>query len=303
MKKLTCFLLVLGLLTSCDSYLVEYNQSQQDLALARDSVRMLQRQIEELSYPANQRLSNINKLIKDGDLDAATTEINKLVELFPMSYEAKQVDNLQAKIAKMRQAKIDEENRIKALGFKALKDNMNISFGDIKVSFSGFKTANTFVFDSYGSYYRYSQADKSHKYISASMNVTSSSSNPKLPMCAIYYVDGDKLVYSYNTFMTRFARWQDYGTYLGNDADFNNDFSKVNTVKFKVGTQISDLELARPFVVVLKKEGVLERKYERFSTPELSYSGTTSFAPSLTLADVGESGEYVVVKRYNFEKL
>lgn len=303
MKKLTSFLLVLGLLTSCDSYLVEYNQSQQDLALARDSVRMLQRQIEELSYPANQRLSNINKLIKDGDLDAATTEINKLVELFPMSYEAKQVDNLQAKIAKIRQAKIDEENRIKALGFKALKDNMNISFGDIKVSFSGFKTANTFVFDSYSSEYHYFQADKNHKYLSASMNVTSSSSNPKLPMCAIYYVDGDKLEYGYHTFMTRFARWDNYGSYLGNYNDINNDFNKVNTVKFKVGTQISDLELARPFVVVLKKEGVLERKYEQFSTPEVSYSGTTSFAPSLTLADVGESGEYVVVKRYNFEKL
>ena len=78
------------------------------------------------------------------------------------------------------------------------------------VSFISFKIAKTFVVDSYSGEYHYFQADKNNKYISASMNVTSSSSNPKLPMCAIYYVDGDKLEYGHHTFMTRFARWDDF---------------------------------------------------------------------------------------------
>lgn len=303
MKKLTLFLSLIGLLTACNNYSDEYNQSQQDLALARDSIRVLQKQVMELSYPANQRLDNINRLIEAGDLDAATGEIDLLVALFPKSNEAQQEAALRAKIAKIRQAKIEEEKRIKALGFKVLKDNMSISFGDVKANFSGFQTAKTFTFDSYDDHYRYFQADKNHKYISASMSITSSSSNPKLPQCAVYYVNGDVLEYSYTTFITRFARWDDYGSYLGNDADFNNDFSKVNTVRFKIGAEVQDEYLKRPFVIVLKKEGVLERTYDQFSTPEVSYSGYASFASTLTLADVGESGQYAVIKRYNFDKL
>lgn len=75
MKKLTSFFILLGLMTACNNYSDEYNKSQQELASARDSIRVLQKQIMELSYPANQRLDNINKLIKAGDLDAATAEI------------------------------------------------------------------------------------------------------------------------------------------------------------------------------------------------------------------------------------
>lgn len=303
MKKLTFFFILLGLMTACNNYSDEYNKSQQELASARDSIRVLQKQVMELSYPANQRLDNINKLIKAGDLDAATAEIDDLVALFPKSNEAQQENSLRTKIEKLHQAKIEEEKRIKALGFKVLKDNMSVSFGDVKASFSGFQTAKTFTFDSYDDNYRYFQADKNQKYISASMSITSSSSNPKLPQCAVYFVNGDVLEYSYTTFITRFARWDDYGSYLGNYADFNNDFSKVNTVRFKIGAEVKDENLKRPFVVVLKKEGVLERKYEQFSTPEISYSGYASFASTLTLADVGESGQYAVVKRYNFDKL
>lgn len=303
MKKHTLFIFFLGLLTACNNYSDEYNKSQEDLALARDSIRVLQKQVMKLSYPANQRLDDINKLIKAGDLDAATIEIDNLVALFPKSNEAQQEINLRTKIEKLRQAKIEEEKRIKALGFKVLKDNTSVSFEDIKVSFSRFQTANTFTFDSYDDHYHYVQADKNHKYISASMNITSSSSNPKLPQCAVYFVNGDILEYSYTTFITRFTRWDDYGSYLGNYADYNNDFSKVNTVRFKIGAEVKDENLKRPFVVVLKKEGVLERKYEQFSNPEISYSGYASFASTLTLADVGESGQYAVVKRYNFDKL
>lgn len=303
MKQLTPFLFLLGLLTACNNYSDEYNKSLQDLALARDSIRVLQKQVMELSYPANQRLDNINNLIKAGDLDAATVEIDNLVALFPKSSEAQQETSLKAKIESIRQAKIEEEKRIKALGFKVLKDNMSVSFGDIKANFSGFKTANTFTFDSYDDYYTYRQADKNHKYISASMNITSSSSNPKLPQCAIYFVDGDVLKYDYTWFTTEFARWDDYGSYLGNDADFNNDFSKVNTVKFKIGAEVKDEDLKRPFVVVLKKEGVLERRTEKFSNPEIRYFGLASFDSTLTLSDLGDSGQYVVIKRYNFDKL
>lgn len=302
MRKLVLFLGFLLLLTACNNYSEKYKQSQQDLVLARDSIRVLQKKALELSYPADQRLDNINNLINEGKLESAINEIDNLVSLFPKSKEAQQESSLRAKIEGIRQAKIDEENRIKALGFKVLKDNTTVVFDDIKAVFSGFRIATTFTFDSYDDTYHYQQADKNHKYVSASMNITSSSSNPKLPISAIYYVDGDVLTHM-ASFSTEFARWDDYGSYLGNYADFNNDFSKVNTVRFKIGAQVSNDDLKRPFVIVLKKEGVLERKVEKFSNPAIRYFAFALFPPSLTLSDVGESGQYVVIKRYNFDKL
>jgi len=37
------------------------------------------------------------------------------------------------------------------------------------------------------------------------------------------------------TFETEYARWSSYGHYLGNYTDKINDFSKVSTVRFKLG--------------------------------------------------------------------
>ena len=303
MKKATSLLTLLILLSACNNFSNEYAKSQEDLASARDSICILQKQIEQLSYPANQRLDNINKLIQEGNFESAQIELKNLVALFPNSKGAQLEPNLKSKIESLSQAKIEEQKRLKALGFKVLKDNMTVSFGDVCAKFSGFKTASTFVFDNYGYEYRYRQADKNCMYISASMNITSSSSNPKLPECAIYFVDGDVLRSSQVRFTTEFARWDDYGSYLGNYADFNNDFSKVNTVKFKIGAEIENEDLKRPFVVILKKEGVLERKNDRFATPAVRYSGHASFPSTLTIEDVDKSGQYVVIKRYNFDKL
>lgn len=303
MKKLIVALIAISLITACKNYSNEYDRSQRELAIARDSIKILEAHIAKLSYPANQRLKNINQLINSGLLDSATIEIDELLFLFPKSDEAQMEAKLKNKISIIRQAKIEEENRRKALGFKALKDNPVASFDDIKASFSGFRIANTFTFDNYGSEYRYLQADKNCKYVSASMNITSTDSNPKLPQCAIYFVEGDVLSYRYDSFSTHFARWDDYGSYLGNYADYNNDFSKVNTVRFKIGVELKDEDLKQPFVIVMKKEGVLERTYNSFARPEISYSGLASFASAITLSDVSESGDYVIIKKYNFDKL
>lgn len=298
------FLQVLILtLSACDNKTADYNRSQQELTLARDSIIMLQKRIEELSYPADHRLDNITRLFKNRELDSATIEINELTSLFPQSEEAQKAIDIATEIEAIRKAKIEEEKRLKALGFKAIKENTNVSFGDIKVTFNSFKTAKTYTFDHYDTRYFYRQADKGHKYISAAMSITSDSTDPLLPQCAVYFVDGDKLTYSGITFNTHFARWDDYGAYLGNYADFNNDFSKVNTVKFKIGAQVSDNDLKRPSVIILKKEGALTRKHNTFSLPEISYSGSVNFPLELTLQDVGESGMYVIIKKYNFDKL
>lgn len=303
MKHLIFLQVFILTLTACNNRTADYNQIQQDLASARDSITILQKRIDELSYPADHRLDNITRLFKNGDLDSATVEINRLTSLFPQSEEARQAADIATKIAEIRKAKAEEEKRLKALGFKAAKESTSVSFGEIKAVFSSFKTANTYTFDHYDTRYFYRQADKGHKFISAAMSITSNATNPLLPQCAVYFVDGDMLTYSGITFNTHFARWDDYGAYLGNYADYNNDFSKVNTVKFKIGAQIAEEDLKRPFAIVLKKEGALSRKHEAFSCPEISYSGGAEFTSTLTLSDIGESGMYVIIKKYNFDKL
>ena len=301
MKKPIVLLLLC--ITACgNNYSEEFKQAQAELTQARDSIKMLSATVEALSYPANHRLENVKANIKEGNFVAATNELNQLVALFPNSPEAKNEESLRNQIEAGIEAQIAEEKRLKALGFKALKDNLTVQCGNVKASFSNVSMGNTFVFDNYGYEYRYRQADKNYKYVTAAMNITSEDSNPKLPQCALYCVDGEYLSYE-ATLDTRFARWDDYGSYLGNDADYNNDFSKVNTVKFKIGAEISNDKNKLPFALVMKKENVLSRTRDNMSRPEISYSGRADFKSSLTIDDLKEGGEYVVIKRFNFERL
>ena len=307
MKKVVILLSLV--LSACGGNNGSQNQQAQqtsqlvvELAQARDSIRMLNATIEALSYPANQRLANIQSLIKEGNYDAAIGEVFDLVRLFPNSPEAKMEDSLLERIDKGREAKIAEEKRLKALGFKVLKDNASVSFGGIKATFSNVSIGTSFTFDNYGYEYHYIKADKDSKYVTAAMSITSEGANPKLPQCAVYVVDEDNLVFI-STLVTKFARWDDYGSYLGNYSDYNNDFAKVNTVRFKIGAQILNDEVAKPFVVVMKKENALSRQHDEYSNPEISYVGRADFKNNLTVDDFGENGQYVSIKRFNFNKL
>lgn len=300
--RIIIILSIILIACGCKTFEKEYINAQAELTQARDSIKSLLATIDELAYPANQRLATVQSLITKKDFDQAKMELDKLIALFPKSSEAQMQVSLNEKIEKGLQAKLEEEKRLKALGFKALKDNLSISCGNVKASFSNIGIGSTFIFDNYGYEYFYSQADKDSKYVSAAMNITSDDSDPKLPQCAIYIVDGDHLNYE-GVLVTKFARWDDYGTYLGNSHDFNNDFAKVNTVKFKIGAELSNEKIKKPFVLVLKKENVLERTHSSYSRPEISYIGLADFKKKLTIEDFAENGQYVAVKRFNFEKL
>ena len=128
------------------------------------------------------------------------------------------------------------------------------------------------------------------------MSVTSTSHDPELPELALYSISGDKMILV-GTFDTRFARWSDYGAYLGNYHDSSNDFSKVSTVRFKLGLQVSNEKLSKPYAIVLKKKNALTYHYDRFANPPISYIGSASYPSSLNI-DNFKNG-YVLIKRYN----
>ncbi|MDO4951204.1 MAG: hypothetical protein Q4E49_04005, partial [Bacteroidales bacterium] len=142
----------------------------------------------------------------------------------------------------------------------------------------------------------YNDADRGNKYITMQMSVKSTNHNPDLPQAALYVISGDKMILG-GTFETKFARWKDYGTYLGNYHDSSNDFSKVSTVKFKLGLQVSERTLAKPYAIVLKKKNVLSYYYEELSNPPISYIGSANYPSYLSLDDFKK--DYVIIKRYN----
>ena len=243
-------------------------------------------------------MSKAKELIKKGEYDSAEKEIEQLNQLFPNSKEISESSLLLNKINEIKDAKRKEEERIKALGFKALKEQMKVEIDYNTVLFNNITINNRFIHDSYGDRYFYNEADRETKYISMTMSVDSKSHNPDLPQLAAYSIVGDKM-YKEGVFRTEFARWKDYGTYLGNEHDFTNDFSKVSTVRFKLGLQLSNDKLANPYAIVLMKRNVLEYHYERFENPPISYIGSANYPSTLSLEDF--ANDYVLVKTYNLK--
>lgn len=291
---------------SCGVKQSEYDNIKGELETVKkqviqDSVRItnLRDTITMLSLPASQRFSLINEQVSNGEYGQAKKSINELNRLFPNSKESQQTTVILQRIDNLIAKQKAEEERIKALGFKALRPVSSVIIDYNRVEISSISVGNTFVFDSYGDHWRYLQADKGSKYITALMEITSDSKDPSLPQPAIYTIEGDRMVYAGN-FTVRFNRWEDYGTYLGNDHDFSNDFAKTNSIRFKIGIEVQNEITQKPYAIVLKKANSLIRRYDRFENPPVSYYGSVNYPHNLSLDDfTNESSQYVIIKIAN----
>mgnify|MGYP007101860326 FL=1 len=296
---------LLLMMASCNSQsgnsaqITEIEKKYQDsLSAVRNELKEAKSQIELLRYPADQRLQKAKDLLDEGELDKAKNEIEQLKSIFPNSAEASSSNSLLTKIEELKEAKRKEEERIKALGFKALPEQTTVKVDYNTVTYSSISVGNRFVFDSYDDRWFYRDADRGSKYVTMQMSVTPTNHNPELPELALYTISGDKMILE-GTFDTEFARWRDYGAYLGNYHDSSNDFSKVSTVKFKLGLQVSNEKLSKPYAIVLKKKNALSYHYDRFSNPPISYIGSADYPSSLTLDNFKNA--YVLIKRYNLK--
>lgn len=291
-----------GSKSETNAKIAEVEKKYQDsLTILRNELKEARSKIEVLSYPADQRFSHIAELFNAQEYDKAKEEIADLKNVFPNAAENSECTKILEKIAAIEAAKKAEEERIKALGFKALSTVQNVTIGENKILFSNLKIGLKYTHDVYptysGSEWREHTADKGNSFISYNMDITSSSKDPNIPTIAFYSIEGEKLVHQ-TTFWVNFARWSDYGCYLGNEPDLKNDFSKVNTVKFRVGAQLEDNYFKRPYAVVLKKSNTLSRHYDRFENPPVSYTGYDGYPSSLTIEDFNK-GQYVALKIAN----
>lgn len=283
-----------GLQAKVDSLANLVATQQATISSMHDSIAVLQ-------FPADQRLAKIKQLIADESFVDAKKEISALQSYFPNSQEAAQCQSLTESINSKLAAIEAEKERIKSLGFKALKTQSKVSIAYNTVIFSGISVGNKFIHDVYptytGSEWRVHTADRGNKYITAAMDVTSTSKNPDIPTLAFYSIHGSNLSLE-GTFRVDMARWSDYGTYLGNEPDLKNDFSKVSTVKFKLGCELSEDVFSKPYIVVLKKANTQIRNEERMRNPPIYYFGDAGYPQSLNIDDFND-GNFVAVKIAN----
>lgn len=271
--------------------------SKEKIADLEKNVVSLRDSVNVLKYPADQRFSEINRLVANNELKKAKHEIAVLKKIFPKSNEASLCADVLAKIEELEQKAIEEEKRIKALGFKAIPQQTSFRIDYNKITLSDIKIGKRYIHDNYGYEYRYHEADRGSKYVLVTMTVTSENKDPKLPDLQIYTIDGGEMKKE-TFFYTNFARWDDYGSYLGNDHDFGNDFSKTSTIKFKLAAEVSDEVLAGKFAIVCKNVNCLSRSEDRFANPPISYNGSANYEFTLTPESFKE--DYILVKTFNF---
>lgn len=233
--------------------IIESEQKKSDSL--KSIITLFEDSIEMLSYPSDQRYNKILFLIKNNLLDSAIFEINDLKRLFPYSQEASKADTQIDLIEKKKtQIKLEEERR-KALGFKVFKDNPSFtiknSTNDFKCSFSNFRFGRAFEFGYCNDVNEldYRTADKDNVYILASMRLTTNDDSlypPNIIACII--VNGKTKNIGY--FASEYSTWTSYGAKIGNYSDDSHDFTKVNSVNYNIGAEISKEYSQNPILIL-----------------------------------------------------
>ena len=267
MKKLIKLLLGVAIITCLFFFCFQTNKPDAAAQIAeierkyQDTIKVLNQKLSEanakieiLSYPADQRLAHIGELFNSGDYTGVKKETAELKRVFPNAKENDGCNEYLKKIDAIEAAKKAEEERIKAMGFKAFKDNPTVKFGNVTYSFSGFTYGRTFTFEYVLDVdeYSYEVADKNSTYILASLAISTKenyASNPKVYACEI--VDG--YLKEIDDFRIEYATYNTYGASIGNYSETSHDFSKVSSVKYKMAAQIPQSYTNKPIVIIARK--------------------------------------------------
>jgi hypothetical protein len=269
-----------------------------ELEVLRAEVARLRAENAQLRLSPAALAAEVQAAIKANDAEKAKAALKRLTDRYPLAEEAtqegKRVDALLA-----RQRAAQEEALTKAaLGFKGLRTHPSFSHGDTSIGLTATAVVSRWNFDSHGDGWKYLDAEKGRKFVTATVTVRSKSQDPQLFGIGAYVANGAVLTYV-GRMRYRFARWRDYGSFLGTQADFRNDFSYTSRIPFSVGVSVADEELKRrPLYLIATREGCHRRLYERFGQPPIQYvpNNCYSLKPTLNIADF-KDGSLAVIKR------
>lgn len=186
--------------------------------------------------------------------------------------------------------------------FKNVKENSTVAFEDLKVKVSTVALSNQWTFDSYSDEWHYRSAERGDKFIVVKLSITADNKDPLLPAVSLYKIENGKMFWM-SDLEYKFVRWQDFATYLGNYADYKNDFAHTATIPFTLADSFSEKLLNdATIIVVVHHKGCYQRQYDRFGNPPVSYVQKDFTAPNaLDPAEAGKS--YSVIKIFNKQKL
>lgn len=303
MNRITLITIAAALiLGSCGVPQEDFDKLQSDLEKTKNELTNCSTELTNIKNTPEQRFIRAKKLFSDNDLLGAKKEYQGIVDNYKGTNDANIASKEIAKIDQTIEKRRIAEERKKALGFKILKPSTIVKYGDLSLKFEKIWTGKRWSFDDYGSEYRLRDAERGNKHVLARVSITSKSNNPSLPAILVYQMNNGELKLL-GTLGYEFRRWKDYGSYLGNYADYGNDFSHSKTIPFNLGLQLSNEKLDNKAVfVVMKKSGCFSRRQKDYGNPEIEYK-EGSCNPKRTLKVDDFDNDYVLLKIFNQSKL
>lgn len=298
--KIKLLILTFGIFTlfGCSNGEVKKELSKLKLELenTKSELNICSSELTKIKNTAENRFIRARKFISENNLVKAKSEFQGIIDNFKGTNDSKIASKEIKKIdTKVKQEKLQAERK-KALGYKILKPKTRIKFGDLSLRFDKIWKGKRWSFDDYGSQYFLRDASRGNSHILARVSITSKSNNPSLPPILVYQMNNGELNLL-GTLGYEFRRWKDYGSYLGNYADYGNDFSHSSTIPFNCGVQLSNDELkGKSIFIVLKKSGCFDREEKKYGSPEVKYNkGLCGAKYLLKIEDF--DNDYVLLKK------
>jgi len=291
-------MLIIALLTSCNNN----RPTQEDYDKLQLELIKCKKTVEEMRNTPQILLASGQKFKSENDFINAKKEFNELIQKFPGTSEGKIAALLLADIEKIKKKQNEAEERKRTLGFKAIKESFSIKIGEVTLNFNSVKTGNQWIFNNYGNEYRYRSAERGDIYVLAKVSILADTKDPNLPPISVYKILNGNLTLI-GIMGYEFVRWKDYGTYLGNYADYGNDFAHTKTISFSCGLSLSQTDIDNePVFVVVKKDNCFYRSNNAYGNPPVSYKeGNCGMKSILKVNDFDK--DYSLIKIFNKKKL
>ncbi|MCK7589197.1 hypothetical protein M0G43_01285 [Subsaxibacter sp. CAU 1640] len=269
-RKLLVYNLGLLILMGCTD-VQQISELQNELEKTKSELKDCSDELVEIKNTAENRIIRARKLLSENDLKGAKVEFQGVVENYVGTNNAdiasKEIEKIDATI---KQQELEAERK-KALGFKILTPNSTVKYDELTLKFEKIWIGKRWTFDDYGHQYFLRDAQRGNNHVLARVSVTSENNDPVLPPIFVYKMNNGELSLL-GTLKYKFRRWKDYGSYLGNYADYGNDFAHSKTIPFNCGLELSEDDLKKGTVfIVLKKKGCFNRVKSDYGNPEISY--------------------------------
>lgn len=162
MKKFLIICTVLALV-ACNNN----SNCQKENESLRKELKECKALLSELQNTPQNRLSEIQNLIGNNNLDSAKVKLQIFSQKFPNSEEYLSAKSAVNKLEEKISLEKKEAEAKKALGFKVLKETNNIYIAGVDFKFSSVGIQNKWTFDDYGDSYFYREAQRGNIFICA----------------------------------------------------------------------------------------------------------------------------------------